>query len=152
MSIVFLATVDVKIQQDFSALLGSQSIATQVLSSIQAVWHSYRDVKFWGIPSNPCTSFVWVQHIEFNPVSRNKLCKWTLGNKKSQSIFGRATSPPLKAQNALARCVCHYLYYAHCRRVQSLSRRYATSILHRPRVLDGHVTTAYIPHWHSVAW
>jgi len=32
-------------------------------------------------------------------------------------------SPPLTAQNGLARCVCHARY----RRVQSLSRRYATS-------------------------
>jgi len=45
----------------------------------------------------------------------------------SLSHSGRVTSPSLTAENGLARCMCYYLCNAHCRRVQSLSRRYATS-------------------------
>jgi len=44
---------------------------------------------------------------------------------RNQSNLERAASPPLTAENGLARCVCN----AHCRRIQSLSRRYATSTL-----------------------
>jgi len=48
-----------------------------------------------------------------------------------QSHLGRAASPPLTAENGLARCVCYYLCSGHRRRVQSLSHRYATSTQHR---------------------
>ena len=35
--------------------------------------------------------------------------------------MGRAASPPLTAENEVARCVCYYLCNAHCRQVQSLT-------------------------------
>jgi len=60
----------VRSQQDFPAFLGSQSIATHVSSLIHAAWHSARVAKSWAIPSSPWTSFVWVQHSEFNPVQK----------------------------------------------------------------------------------
>jgi len=44
-------------------------------------------------------------------------------NKKSQSNLGKAASPPFMTKNGLACC----MYNAQWRRVQSLSRQYATS-------------------------
>jgi len=44
-------------------------------------------------------------------------------NKSSQSNLGGAASPSLTPENVAYPPVCN----AHCRRVQSLSRRYATS-------------------------
>jgi len=44
-----------------------------------------------------------------------------------QTHLGKAASPSLTVENGLARCVCYYLCHAHCRRVQSPTRRYATS-------------------------
>jgi len=41
--------------------------------------------------------------------------------------MGIAALPPLTAENGLARCMRYYPCSANCRRVQSLSRRYATS-------------------------
>ena len=54
-----------------------------------------------------------------------------------QNHLGRAASPPFTAENGLARCVCCYLCNTHCKRVQSLSRRYATSTPHRLTQDDG---------------
>jgi len=50
-----------------------------------------------------------------------------MGNKSSPKSFGKSASPLFTAENALACFVCYYLYNDHCRRVQSLSRGYATS-------------------------
>ena len=66
----FPVSVDVRIQQDCSALLGSQSTATHVsYISTQAFKHSSRLVKLRGIPPNPWVSFTWVQHIVFGPAA-----------------------------------------------------------------------------------
>jgi len=74
---------------------------------------------------------------------------WKNNDKKCQSNLGRAASPPLMTGNELARCVC-YLCNAHCRRVQSLSRRYATSTPHCHILLL--YVTLHCPTqlWHSI--
>jgi len=74
-------SADVRIQQDCSALLGSQSIATHVsYISTQAFRHSSRLVKLRGIPPNPWVSFTWVQHIVFGPAAIVRIvCKTYCG-------------------------------------------------------------------------
>jgi len=59
-------------------------------------------------------------------------------NKSSPKSFGKSrVATSHTAENGLSRCVCYYLCNAHCRRVQSLSRRYATSTPHRRTHDDG---------------
>jgi len=52
---------------------------------------------------------------------------WSSSTATTPSHLARAASLPLTSENGLARCVCYYLCDVHCRRLQSLSRRYATS-------------------------
>jgi len=62
-------------------------------------------------------------------------------NKKSQSNLGRAASLPLTAENGLTRCACN----TNCRRVLSLSRRYATSTPQYHRCTQFPTTTPQNP-------
>jgi len=70
-SVVSVNTADVKIQQDSWMFVGSQSTATQLRLLMQAVLHSVRSAKLWGVPPSPWTSFVWVQHSGSRSVRRN---------------------------------------------------------------------------------
>jgi len=70
--IVSPTALDAKIQHEFSALLGSQSMATQLPSSIQADWHSARVEKLWEIPSKPWTSILVLQQSGSDSINKYK--------------------------------------------------------------------------------